>query len=590
MGELVVEVCASPTAVDAGSAPSSTSISAPPPPPPPPTQHRRPRVREVSSRFMSPLISSSSSSSDLPHLLPSKSPIPKQHHTVSVQSPNLLENQSRQQQRSTSLQRRRRQLDMENLPSSDENSRPSGTDHPPLPIQSSETPFHLEQIQSTLTLRKQRSAKLLKENGVGRQQTHQQNSLKTTCPGRGGANNFATPSRPDTPMVTASMDRTTMTSSSSRFRLMQQRTSTNMTNSAAAKLLQSSVTSLPSQPTTSNHPTSSTTQDDGPQENQVSDLVGCTSRSLSDFRTSSMPEANMVIVVPSRYRSDKTLNRAGGNGNATCSRSLNLPSSSPSSSDTSPFQSIDGSEKLTSAVMKQQANSAKMGGICLPPVPPCAGAKMGTDTRKAKKVSSHQEDVHSLRLFHNRYIQWRYANARAQVSMQAQQRETEKKLCSLGVKISELYDSVVRKRIELGILQRTKTLSAILEAQIPYLDKWSAFEGDYSISLAETVQALSNASLQIPISGNVKVDIKEVEEALNSAAKVMEMIVGHVQHYIPKGEEMENLITEVARIVGGEKAFIEECGDLLAKTYTSQVEECSLRGHLIQLHCRRSNE
>lgn len=34
---------------------------------------------------------------------------------------------------------------------------------------------------------------------------------------------------------------------------------------------------------------------------------------------------------------------------------------------------------------------------------------------------------------------------------------------------------------------------------------------------------------------------------------------------------MEDLITEVARIVGGERALVEECRDHLAKTYTSQV-------------------
>lgn len=38
-----------------------------------------------------------------------------------------------------------------------------------------------------------------------------------------------------------------------------------------------------------------------------------------------------------------------------------------------------------------------------------------------------------------------------------------------------------------------------------------------------------------------------------------------------QGEETETLISELARISGGEKALIEECGDLLSNTYTSQV-------------------
>lgn len=40
---------------------------------------------------------------------------------------------------------------------------------------------------------------------------------------------------------------------------------------------------------------------------------------------------------------------------------------------------------------------------------------------------------------------------------------------------------------------------------MPYLDEWAAFEMDYSVSLSEAIQALLNASLQVPISGDVRV-------------------------------------------------------------------------------------
>lgn len=42
-----------------------------------------------------------------------------------------------------------------------------------------------------------------------------------------------------------------------------------------------------------------------------------------------------------------------------------------------------------------------------------------------KKVVSHQEDVHSLRLFHNHYLQWRFANTKFEARMKAQKREVE---------------------------------------------------------------------------------------------------------------------------------------------------------------------
>lgn len=38
---------------------------------------------------------------------------------------------------------------------------------------------------------------------------------------------------------------------------------------------------------------------------------------------------------------------------------------------------------------------------------------------------------------------------------------------------------------------------------------------------------------------------------------------------------MDISISELARMVGGEKALTEECGDLLSKTYSSQVDDDS---------------
>ncbi|KAL4627503.1 hypothetical protein ACB092_05G169600 [Castanea dentata] len=163
------------------------------------------------------------------------------------------------------------------------------------------------------------------------------------------------------------------------------------------------------------------------------------------------------LLSLSRFRS-KTIKFSAP---SPCSRSMNLPLSSGGG---------NGGEKQSNfALPKPNTNSLKTsGGLSLPPVPP-PGAKSlgaGNDTRKVKKVSTQQENVHTLRLLHNHYLQWRFANAKAEASMQAQQRECERTLYSLGVKISELFDSVKKKRLELGLLQRTKTLSTVLEAQV----------------------------------------------------------------------------------------------------------------------------
>ena len=42
-------------------------------------------------------------------------------------------------------------------------------------------------------------------------------------------------------------------------------------------------------------------------------------------------------------------------------------------------------------------------------------------------------------------------------------------------------------------------------------------------------------------------------------------------HFLMQAEEAEHLISELARVTGGERALIEECGDQLSITYNSQV-------------------
>ncbi|KAE8736486.1 Detected protein of unknown function [Hibiscus syriacus] len=467
----------------------TSNEEAPPAVPQPPP--RRPRVREVSSRFMSP-VSSSHSSGD-----PSKSILHKQH-------------------RSVSSQRQRHQTDTEadeNLPAPCETPRPS------------ELPSKKKHRHSRTFID---GSKLL---------------------GR----NTSTPLRPDTPTI----ERTASLPPSTTMRLNQRGANISSTAkvSAAAKLLHSSGIALSSKP------------------NALFSSLESPAMSRIDL-VSSMPDADKLHSESTRLQADLNANTDRDSSKLPpflFSRSLNSPLST---SDISLFHHHNG-------LMK--GKSAKITPFSLPPVP--SHSKPGTDaTRASKKVSRHQEDLHSLKLLYNCYLQWRYANAKAEASTQIQKREAERMLYSLEVKISELYDFVRMKRMELQLLQRMNTLSRILEAQMPYLEEWSDFQGDYLNSLFETIQSLSNISVQLPISGNVKADAREIGEAMTSAMKLMEMIVCHVQSFIPKADEMESLVSELARVAIRERSVIEECGDLLHKTNTYQVEECSLRGQLIQLH------
>ncbi|XP_022892303.1 protein ENDOSPERM DEFECTIVE 1-like [Olea europaea var. sylvestris] len=487
---------------------------------------RRPRVREVSSRFMSPLI-----------------------HSNATPTPTPSENS-----RSKSVHRR--QL------SRDENQVPETTRSLDTLLVPPQTVSHNRSLatNSVATVQKkqqqQQRFRHFKENGEQNQQQQAASVVRIS-------------SRPDTPIAIGT-DRVVP----SRYR--QTPHSGNRGNpmnisingctavTAATRLLQEAtsgsnnyretVDKKLSRISTSRYDDSdscSTASSQGSSSCPSSPLFMQTSKA-----TRSLPETRSSVSDVDKWLAERSSNNEG-KVTSDCARSLNFSS------------------------------SVKMGGsLCLPPHP-ASCVRLGMDARKGRKVSNHQEDVHSLKMLYNHYLQWRLANAKAEATVNTQKRDAEIKLYSMGSKISDLRDEVKKKRSELGMLQGIKTLSMIVEAQMPYLDAWSALEEDFLTSLSGISNALLNSSLRVPVSGEVQVEVKDLQEALSSAVKVMELIVSHVLRLMPKAEEVDTSISELARVVSGERALIEECGDLLSKKYTAQVKECSLRGALIQLH--RSN-
>lgn len=301
-------------------------------------------------------------------------------------------------------------------------------------------------------------------------------------------------------------------------------------------------------------------------------------RTLSAMR-SSMSEIDRCLTERNRDNNSSSIDECSSykSASSTCARSLHLPTASNENS--SSWLSLKQNDVFSSIPSR---SSFKMGSLCLPPHP--TTNKLVPDARKGRKGLSDQGDVHSLKLLYNHHLQWRFANAKTEASMHSQRQDSESRLYSFARQLSDLRESVYQKRTELGRLRRMKTLSTILESQLPCLEEWANQEDDYSTSLSGTTDALLNCSLRLPIGAEVQVDIRELGEALSSSSKVMEMISLQIQNFMQKAEETESLISELARVSGGEKALVEECGDLLSKTYSSQVTEWSLRGQMIQMH------
>ncbi|KAL0383041.1 UNVERIFIED_CONTAM: AUGMIN subunit [Sesamum calycinum] len=263
------------------------------------------------------------------------------------------------------------------------------------------------------------------------------------------------------------------------------------------------------------------------------------------------------------------------------------------------------------------------------------------DGKKAENV----EDVHQLRLLYNRHLQWLYTNARTDAALHSQKVKAEKMLYNVWRAIADLWDSVEEKRSDLqqlrlrlklysvldnqvlvlgnirsivGILRGTHGALAMLvnrmlkifliqiqPAQLTFLDEWASVERDHTNSITWTIQDLQASTLRIPAAGGARADTKTVKAALCSAVDVMQALGSSLSSILPQtllrsdwiasnlippcgrafflGGGTNYLVSELANLAAVERAMLDECESILGSTAALQVEEYSLRTHLLQM-------
>ncbi|KAG9455909.1 hypothetical protein H6P81_000417 [Aristolochia fimbriata] len=205
------------------------------------------------------------------------------------------------------------------------------------------------------------------------------------------------------------------------------------------------------------------------------------------------------------------------------------------------------------------------------------------DVRKGKKATNQIEDAHQLRWLYNRYLQWRFVNARQDTTLAIQSIMAEDLLYNAWKSTSELRESVTMKRISLQQLRQSTKLDSILKEQITYLDEWALMDREHLIALAGTTEALEVCTLRLPVTGGARADVQMVKDAVSSAVDVMQAMGSSICLLLSKVEKMKSLVSELAKVAARERTMLGECGKLLASAAAMQVEESSLRTHLVQL-------
>ncbi|KAI6678159.1 hypothetical protein NL676_038955 [Syzygium grande] len=280
------------------------------------------------------------------------------------------------------------------------------------------------------------------------------------------------------------------------------------------------------------------------------------------------------FVQSKRFSADSSLSTSrtmasplrGATRSASPSKVWTSSSPSPSKGMSSPSRVRPGSGSLTSS---SNFNSSIL--------------SFSVDVRRGKLGEDRVVDAHMLRLLYNRYLQWRFVNARVDANSVVQRRNAEKIIWNSWVTISELQHSVTLKRMKLLLLKQKLKLTSILKGQISYLEEWSLLDRDHASSLLGATEALRASTLRLPVVGKaIQADVQKLKDAMGSAVDVMQAMASSICSLSLKVEEMNSFLAELVNVTAKEQLSLVQCKDFLSTLTAMQVKDCSLRTHILQ--------
>lgn len=206
-----------------------------------------------------------------------------------------------------------------------------------------------------------------------------------------------------------------------------------------------------------------------------------------------------------------------------------------------------------------------------------------SDMKRVRVGENRVNDAHELRMLYNRQLQWRFVNARAEAALLIQSGTAERSLYNAWVTISKLRHSIRSKRIQLQLLTQNLKLYSILKGQASYLETWCLIDSDHCLSLSEARQALETSIANLPFVDGAMADIQLLKTAMCSAADVMQRMTSSVGSHMIMVEQVSLLASELANTTANEITLVDQGKNLLSGLTAMQVNECSLKTHILQL-------
>ncbi|XP_055824512.1 QWRF motif-containing protein 3 [Solanum dulcamara] len=246
-----------------------------------------------------------------------------------------------------------------------------------------------------------------------------------------------------------------------------------------------------------------------------------------------------------------------------------------------------------------------------PPTSPSKGKKvgnflsMGLELLKGKKFASGAasplrpgmtESAHHLRILHNRFLQWRYVNARADSVHHNISKQAEANLVYALDGVIKLRQSVVQKKLQLQRQKLEMKLSFVLHSQIKLLEAWGSIERQHSSAVSVSLDCLQSAVCRVPLIEGATVEPQSAIIALQHASDLSSSIKLILSNFSPGVEKTAEVIKEMAEVVVQEKLLLEECLELFKNISTLESQERNLICSIIQLrlqqeqHCKKEKE
>ncbi|XP_022944082.1 QWRF motif-containing protein 3 [Cucurbita moschata] len=323
------------------------------------------------------------------------------------------------------------------------------------------------------------------------------------------------------------------------------------------------------------------------------------------------------IMVPSKYMNDVPSRRLQrGSSDSSVPNPVSLESS-PTAKKThgkTPIQrsnSISGHGSSTSQwalspgrsgspPMSVESKEKPMSFSSLKPVrtPSKAATGMekllnlGLDLFKSRKSSisitspigfAVSDSVHQLRVFHNRLVQWRFANARARSASVNLASLAEKNLTIACYDIAILQQSVQQKKLQLQKEKLQFKLNFIVHSQLKPLESWGGMERQHLAAVSMTKDCLHSVICRVPLIEGAKIDGETMSMALRQACDLLASMKSMISGHAPRAKETACLLSDLAKVVIQERLVLEEVFELHKAISVLEMEERSLKCGIIQM-------